>query len=203
MISMMALPVAAHAGSSWSAVTVTQSQSANSPHHTVDMQQSATISTATWVGGQVAASSEVSGSQEQEFKGHGSQSQELVSASAVEWNDHQWPSQTTAHSVGSVDQSQDAWSKKPIMQEQSGHVSLDTKVDGDHSKSDTWVDQQNNGAKGDAHQDQFLGAEAKSEGWMKWPWGHDKSWCWSGCDHSIGGQIVQRITVVVDNIIDF
>jgi len=199
------MPVSAFAASSWSAVTVSQSQSANAPYY-ADATQHADITTSTTVDGQAAASSHVVGDQSVWFTGHLNQSQDLTSASSVEWEKDKWPSSASANAVGKVEQSQEASGKHVGKENETAGVWLDTKVGNDTSHVVAGIGQNIVGSGNYGHQkaeqEQSLEAAAHSEGYIN----PSHLWsCSSSCSgwQSWGGQIMQKVTVVVENILNF
>src|SRR5688500_2040298 len=84
-VALVAIPASSFAGSSWSAVTVNQSQNAVSMNHGMDLHQGADIKTSTWLGNQASATSHVKGNQTNWFMGKGAQTQELSSGVGLTW----------------------------------------------------------------------------------------------------------------------
>ena len=200
------MPVSVFAASSWSVVTVSQSQSANAPYY-ADISQRADIKTSTIVDGQAAASSHVVGNQDLWFTGSASQSQELTSASKVEWEKDKWPSSAKADSIGTVEQWQEADGKRIGKENQTAGVWLDTNIGTDKSHVEAGIGQNMVSTGGYGHQsadqEQFLGAAAHSEGYINPP--RPSSWCSNTCSNwgNWGANLVSEVTVNVRSFFSF
>lgn len=199
---MLALaPTMAFAASSWSAVTVNQSQGAiTTGNRVVDLQQTANISTSTNLGNQAWVSSGVSGTQGAWFAGKGSQEQNLSAGTSLTWSDWRWPANAVGTATGSLDQQQVAWSNHPIKLQESGGIWLRSNVGGTHSNADATISQTNFQGVGDVSQSQHLSGRVRSEGFVDPP----RPWChWCTGASSFGGQLITRVDVIVTNLLNF
>jgi len=193
-------PLAAYASSSWSAVTVNQSQSAWSPNHQVDLQQSAVINASTHLGNQASATSQSSGNQSLWVTDTASQGQVLTANAGITWQDNSWPAQATAKTAGSVAQWQTGWSNLPMMFKQDAGVWQTSTVGSTVSNADGTIWQTNLGAVGDANQDQSIAGATQAQGLVDPPI-PTCTWCSGGL--FFGGRLVQTVQVLVQNVLTF
>lgn len=195
------LPATAFGASSWSAVSVNQWQEGIAPGQMSDLSQSADISTETWLGSQASARSSAHGDQTLWFVGKGKQSQELSVGARLNWADQAWPAAASAHTSAAVDQEQWAWSDHPITAHQQASFSQRDIVDGQQANADATASQHNTGSThGDVRNNQEIAGQAHADGFVHPTWAHCGA-CSSAA--SFGGSVMQRVTVVVDNLFRF
>lgn len=201
MLALLALPAAAHAGEAWSTVTVNQWQTGSSSTG-VDMQQTASAGINTVIDGQAQANAAVDGAQVLWFQGNATQQQQLTAGGGVTWDSNTSPSATTAASYATLAQNQQVWSAQPIRFGQGGTVNTHAAVGSTHSASTGTVNQANVGTTGDAQQSQSISGQSQAQGTI-YPPQPVCSWSWCTSASTAAGQLVQTVTVSVQNVFTF
>lgn len=176
-------------------VTVSQTQSAWSPTHTVDLTQSAATEVQTRVGNDAWAISKNAGTQSVWGANKATQNQKVSSDATITWQPNVWPSHATATTGGGVWQDQQAWGGQPMTLEAQAATWQGASVGGNSSQIDGTLHEKLVGAVGDASQRQDIIGGTRVDGWINPPFPSTHA--------GFGGRLLTNVQVFVQQLLQF